>query len=125
VTGQAPSKWPQNMGPKTLPCSGCSPASLAAANHDHRNCGRLSDGRADRSKKHTGEPPAATATDYDKLGTFGFLNQPPGRLIAEDESLDMHIRVLFVPAGETLGLEAVEAMLLESGGSMFRCRTDP
>src|SRR5277367_5470063 len=91
------------VGPKTLPCNGHGPPLLVTANHDHWNCYRLSDSTADRSQKHAGKSPAPMATDYHQLGTFGFLNQPPGRLIAEDESLDVHIRVLLLPAGETLG----------------------
>ena len=43
------------------------------------------------------------ASDDYQLGTFRLLTQPPGRLIAEQQSLDAHIWILLLPAGETFG----------------------
>ena len=34
-----------------------------------------------------GNSPHPSAADYQQLGTFGLLTQPPGRLIAEEQSL--------------------------------------
>jgi len=45
------------------------------------------------------------ATDHHQLSVFGLLKQPPGRLVAEDQSLHAHIRILLLPTGETLSEE--------------------
>src|ERR1700752_379708 len=109
-------RWPQYEEPKDLPRNDASPVlifssshsesrrepALTTANHDHWNRCRLRNSRTDRTQKHAGKPSATMATDHNQLSVFRLLKKPPGRLVAEDQWLHTHIRILLLPTGETL-----------------------
>ena len=61
----------------------------------------------DRTEKHTGETAAAVTSDDDQLSLFGFLDQPAGWLITGNPPPYVHIRILFLPAGEAFAQQFV------------------
>ena len=84
---------------------------LTTANHDHRDPCRLSNRRADRPQKHAGKSAAPSTTNHYQLSAFRLIKQPLGRLVADKQSLDMHIGILFLPTGETFGQDLVPLTL--------------
>ena len=44
-----------------------------------------------RAHRDAGEPAAPVAADHHELGLLGFLDEPVGRLVADESSLNLHI----------------------------------
>lgn len=93
--------------------TGSSTSSLGStAHHEHGNVGRLSHRRAHRPEPGAREAAPAPTSDHHQLSILRFTNQPASRLITDEPSLDVHIRIPLLPARQPFGEDLVALIFI-------------
>jgi hypothetical protein len=71
--------------------------------NDQGTLHRMRNSGAHRAQQHAGESATTVASDHHELRVLGFLNEPVGRFVADEPSLDLQIGILFLPTGQAFG----------------------